>query len=252
MPGIFDKEEDNLFTTYEAEIVFRDKIMGGVPKNPKIIEGWLRARAGITSAEEIRQATIRTLQDLGQEVTPDMTFEQLEKASESVAANRQTNGFKVDERGPYVESRAIKAALKEATNILYAGDRWGKTKKGPKSFLAERVFVDPDHINLADEITGVELFIGHVDGPRGPQSNLTYYEYVQNGRLVFTVRSAEDAIQDDWWPRIWVMAQELGLGALRSQGAGRFDLVFWRKIEKKKAKGEAKRVSAKANGAESS
>jgi hypothetical protein len=33
-----------LFTRYRARLVFRDKVLGGVPKDPRLIEGWLRAR----------------------------------------------------------------------------------------------------------------------------------------------------------------------------------------------------------------
>src|ERR1700738_3167344 len=154
--GIFD---DQLFTEYQVRLRFRDKVMGGVPMDPAIIEGWLRSKAGISDAEEVRQATVRTLQELGADVT---SYDDLQKASEMLAKVRQTNGFKVDEDGPYLESRAVKAMLKESTNILYAGERWGRTLKGPKSFLAERVFVDPDHISLGKPtFDGVDLFIGH-------------------------------------------------------------------------------------------
>lgn len=38
--GIFDDKAD-IFVTYHAAVQFRDKVMGGTPKNPKAIEGWL-------------------------------------------------------------------------------------------------------------------------------------------------------------------------------------------------------------------
>ena len=47
------------------------------------------------------------------------------------------------------------AALKESVHILYAGDRWGKTKKGPKSFVAERVFLEGDRIYLGNSVRGL-------------------------------------------------------------------------------------------------
>lgn len=228
--GIFDKTA-GVFTTYHAEIVIRDRIMGGTPKSPKMIEGWLRSKAGISDEEEIRRAMLRTLLEIGADVTPDMGYDELVAASEALAASQGTNGFKQDENGLYIESRTIKAMLKEVTNILYAGDRWGKTKKGPRSFLAERVFVNPDRVYLGvDQPSGVELFIGHTSGPKGPQSNLTYVEYVTSPRLEFDVMVTEDAIDHDHWPEIWVQAQEIGLGALRSQGFGRFDIEVWEPV----------------------
>lgn len=226
--GIFDQQSGGVFTNYRARIVFRDKIMGGTPKNPKLIEGWLRSKAGVTKVEENRMMMLRTLLELGADVTPDMSFEELEVASEGLAASKQTNGFKQDENGLYLESRTIKAMLKECCNILYAGDRWGKTKKGPRSFLAERVFVNPDKVRLGVmEPDGVDLFIGHTSGPKGPQSNLTYYEYVQRAEIEFEVMVLQDAIEHEHWPELWLAAQENGLGALRSQGFGRFDIEAW-------------------------
>lgn len=228
--GIFDTDS-TLFTTYRARLRFRDRLEGGVPMSPKIIEAWLRSKAGIEAEEEIRRATLRTLLELGADVTPDMSFEEMEKASEALAATRQTNGFKVDEGGLYIESRQIKAMLKESINILYAGDRWGKTKKGPKSFFAERVFINPDHVRLSrTDPDGIDLFIGHVSGAKGPQSTLTYHQYVERAAIDFDVMVCKDEVSPEHWPEIWIHAQENGLGALRSQGFGRFDIEQWETV----------------------
>lgn len=225
--GIFDTTV-SVFTIYHARLTFRARLMGGIPKNPKIIEGWLRSKAGIEQEEEIRRATLRTLLELGAEVSPSMSFEELERASEALAVERQTNGFKLDGSGLYLESRAVKAMLKESVNILYAGTRWGKTQKGPKSFFAERVFISPDRIPLGRaEPDGVDLFIGHVSGPKGPQSTLTYHEYVEQATIELDVLVTKDEVSKEHWPEVWVHAQENGLGALRSQGFGRFDLEAW-------------------------
>ena len=228
MASVFADRRGTLFATYRATLAVRDRLMGGTPKDPKIIQAWLRAKAGIEDAEEIRQALLRTLVELGAEVTPGMSYDELERASEGLAASRNTNGFKREPGGLYVEGRTVKAMLRESVNILYAGERWGKTKKGPRSFFAERVFVDPDHVLLGTpEPAGVELFIGHVSGPQGPQSTLTYHEYVTRPTLEITVTVLRDEVTADQWPEIWLHAQENGLGALRSQGFGRFDVTAW-------------------------
>jgi len=228
--GIFDNA--GVFTTYHARLRFRDRLMGGVPKDPKVIEAWIRTKAMITDTEELQRMVFQTLIEMGADVTPDMSYEEMVTVSEQVAAIKQSVGFKVGEQGLYLESRVVKAMLKEVTNILYAGDRWGKTKKGPKSFVAERVFVNPDKIWLGvDDPTGVHLFVGHPSGPRGPQSNLTYYEYVERPEIEFDVIVAQDAVDDDHWPEMWQLGQENGLGALRSQGFGRFDIEEWEQVD---------------------
>ena len=224
--GIF--ETNGTFKAYNATLELRGKILGGTPKDPKIIEGWLRSKAGIDDEEEIRQAMLRTLVDLGLDPDPKAPYEQLKEASERLSTVKQTSGFKQDDGGLYIESRTVKAMLKESVNILFAGDKWGKTKKGPRNFFAERVFVNPDHIYLGvTEPTGVDLSIVHVNGPQGPKSSLAYHEYVERPTIEFEVKVLKDEIEPEHWPQIWVHAEENGLGASRSQGFGRFDIRKW-------------------------
>jgi hypothetical protein len=237
MASIFDSSK--IFATYAGRIQFRDRIMGGIPKDPKIIEAWLRTKTGVTGEEEIRRATVRTLEELGIEVTADMSYEDMVKASEGVAGKKNTNGFKVTPEGfLYIESRYLKACLRECVNIEYAGTRLGPTKKGAKAYFAERAFINPDKVVLNHigpdgtlvpirEPDGVELFIGHVTGPKGPQSTLTYHEYVNEAVIDFEAMVSHDCIGASMWESVWVTGQEIALGALRSQGFGRFDVLRW-------------------------
>ena len=231
--GVFDQHAGKLWTFYAATLTFRDKVMAGTPNDPEIIEGWIRTKAGLTDEEELRQAMVRTLGELGADVRPDMSYEELTAASKAIEDKAHTNSFKRDATGIYLESRTMKAMLKEVTNILFAGDRWGKTSKGPRSFLAERVFVNPDRIHLCKDgqpltvASGTQLFIGHTSGPRGPQSNLTKYEYAEQVTAEVEVMVLQDCIKEDHWPQIWLLGQESGWGSLRSQGFGRFDIERW-------------------------
>jgi hypothetical protein len=225
--GVLD-HHSQLFTRYTASLAFRDKLLGGVPKDPKLIEGWLRAKAGIDDADELREAMLRTLAEVGIDVQRDMSYDELMHASEAVAARRLTTGFKVGDEGLYVEARQVKALLKESTNTLFGGERWGPTRKGPKSFLAERVFVEPEQLWLGfKQPSGVELIVGHLNGPAGPQSTLGYHEYVSRPTVEFSIWVVRDLVTPAQWADIWVLAQQIGLGAVRSQGYGRFQLVGW-------------------------
>ncbi len=231
--GIFDDAQ--VFKTYRTEIVVRGRLVGGTPKDPKIVERWLRAKTGVSDEEELLKMTERTLAELGRQSS---TFEDMEEASEKIANLKQTMGFKVGEKGLYIEARQVKAMLKECTNIYFEGVKWGKRKKATgegetagklaRNYLAERVFVAPDKIWLGvSEPSGIDTFIGHVIGPRGPQSTLAYYEYVDSPRLAFDVQVLNDSIKSEDWPMIWITAQSNGLGAMRSQGFGTFDIVKW-------------------------
>jgi hypothetical protein len=207
--------------------------MGGIPNDPKLIEGWLRAKSGLADdVDEIRVMLLRTMNEMGADVRPDMTFEELETASGKAAGVRETTGFKRGELGLYIEARQVKAALKESCNILFAGERVGPTKKGAKSFLAERVFVSPDELWLGrTEPDGIEMVVGHVSGPQGPRSTLGYHEYVRQAEITFDVLVTRDSIEQKWWPALWTHMEENGLGALRSQGYGRFDVLEWEAID---------------------
>jgi hypothetical protein len=241
--GIFDNQTD-LFNRYRARLQFRNKIMGGVPKDPKMIEGWLRTKAGLSdSEEELRFAVIQTLQELGGEVSPEMTMDELIEVSQALAEQRNTNGFKRDETGLYIESRQIKAGLKETINALYAGEKWGKTRKGPKNFAVEHVFIHPHRIYLGRaEPDGIDLLIGHVTGPQGRRSTITYVEHCVEPEIEFDVlvdTRAEEQIEEAQWREIWVHGQENGYGAARSQGWGTYDIVAWDLIEGTQAKATA-------------
>ena len=218
-----------------VQIALRDRIMGGIPRDPKVIEGWLRSKAGITADEELRVATVRTLRDLGVEVAEGATYEQMREASAELAATLKTNCFKRGaDGGLYIESRIVKAMIKESVAILYPGggaNKWGPTKKAPRGLTAERVFISPDRIDLGvGEPSGVQLFVGHPSGPSGNKPNLTYYEYVEQPVIDFEVMVAEDEIKPEQCAMIWTHAEENGLGTLRSQGFGRFDVTRWERV----------------------
>jgi len=216
----------DLFTRYRITLDLTAKIMGGTPRDPKVIEGWIKTKMGLEQGDALRAMVARTMIDLGHDLMEDATEEQIDAAIGSTVAEKSTNGFKRDANGLYVEGRQIKACLKENINIIYGNKRFGPTKKGGKGYLAERVFVEEDEVSLGrNEPDGVEMFIGHVSGPQGPRSTLTYYEYCERPRLTFTLSSLQDCIAPDQWEAIFEQAEFNGVGSLRSQGHGRFRLA---------------------------
>lgn len=239
--GIFQSAE--VFTSYRATLQFRSQVFGSTPSDPKIIEGWLRSKAGIGSDEEVKRALLRTLEEVGVEVSDEMTYEELDAAAKKVGSQRGLNVFKRARYSPDhppvlgIEGRIIKAAIKEDTNILFAGQRWGKTLKGPKAFVAERVFVHerfipfqrPDGTFYTDP-TSIEQIVGHVQTPKGPRSVLVYHEAVDQPRITFHVLVTKDAVTPAQWAEIWVQAEENGLGGARPMGHGTFDILEWEQV----------------------
>lgn len=221
----------SIFSTYNVTLQFENKILGGIPKNPDVIEEWIRSKAGVTDEEEIRQMMLKTLVELGADVSAQSTYEELVEASNNLAASKQTNGFKVSSGFLVIEDRQVKALIRECTNILYAGERWGKTYKGPKSYVNERVFFSPQFISLGvTEPDGVELQIIHAQTPQGPRHSLSYSEYVYQPTISFEMKVLRDELKPQEWAELWELAQLEGLGASRSQSYGRFQLVTLEKV----------------------
>jgi hypothetical protein len=241
---------NELFTRYRVSIRIAHRIMGGTPKDPKVIEGWIKSKIGLEDADELRAVVARTMAELGHDISEGATPEQLDAAIAATVADKSTNGFKRDDQGLYIESRTVKAMLKENVNILYGAQKFGPTRKGAKGYVAERIFVEEDRLHLGrTEPDGVELFIGHVTGPQGPRATLTYYEYCERSELSFTLMSLQDCITPAQWEQIFEQAEQNGLGSLRSQGYGRFHLLSVEPVaapKRQKFFGNLRDVSASA------
>jgi len=310
---MFSEFADSVFSRYAGALTWRDRVAGGTPSDPKLIEGWLKSKMpGMSSDTERRFMLVKTLREMGWEGIPEgedpmtVSIDKLEEAATKVAASRGANGFKrpnrrvvtsitTDEDGKEstdtvievegylaIETRHLKAGLKEWVNILFAGTSWGKTRKSPKGFMAEHTFINPllDPMIIGDDVymeltkpdpknpatdriakypdflfltkhnpdwaaTGepmfsmvtapdnVETFIGHVSGPQGPRSNLTRVEVVSEATIHVEVMVLRDEIAHRHWPIIFLTGAEEGLGAMRSQGYGRFDLTRFERISGK-------------------
>lgn len=176
------------FAEYRLEIEFRDRVLGGKPKDPKIVQKWIEQQvegrdrkdqtkddvyeivARAKAKEFIRQTETEKVGGGGNggsvEVSPEalpelnaideMPLEEVEalisKYDLMLASGEQVersgNGFNADENGLYLGGYQLKAALKESTNIVFVGETFGPTRKGAKAFVSERVFVKEDRLYL--------------------------------------------------------------------------------------------------------
>jgi hypothetical protein len=239
--GVFDQHLKDVYSHRLVTLQLTNRIYGGTPQRPDVIEAWLRTKTGVTQQAELAAMTKRTILEMDPELAEaakDLTpYEVMKLASEKLATSQTAVGFKRDKQGGlFIESRQIKAGIKEATNIQLAGVMLGKNGryqgKGAKNWVAERVFVGPERIYLGkQEIDGLELFVGHVSGPQGPRSTLTYYQYVTRPTISFRVAILQSGVIAEYWPQIWLTLQDGGIGALRSQDAGRFEVVKWDEVE---------------------
>lgn len=218
--SIFDKYQTEAWPIRYTGSLHVPKIVGGVPGNQKVAEGWLRTKLA-DKDDLIRQMVAETMVERG--VDGDT-------ATAIVDAEQHLNGFKRDENGLYIEGRQLKAAIKEAASVAAAagkvnGKGWGKTNKGLLSFLAEHVVVLEERLHLGtDEPAGILQRFVHTW--RG--NAIQYEEYVENAVINFTVLSDYEFSDRDW-AMIWLTGEQQGIGASRSQGFGRYEVTKWKR-----------------------
>jgi hypothetical protein len=229
---IFGKAAAQTYTQYRATLRFKNLIVGGIPSDKSVIEGWIRSRMDLGDAA-ISELVEQTVTERGV-LTPD---EAIEAVMQSELAP-SVNGFKRDDNGQLcIEGRIVKAALKEWMNSAYPGTKFpGKTKieglrKGLMRYAAEAVRVDDLLIGLGvKEPTTIEERIKHVMTPQGPRSSINRVEVVEQPEVTFTISVRDDFIPEDAWARTWSVGEAIGLGSDRGRSDGQFELTEWQRL----------------------
>lgn len=198
---------------YRIALQIRERIMGGKPKNPKVIRDWLKAKVDKgelkASKEDVERLAIET----------ETMVEETEE--------RSWTGFLQDEHGLFIHAYQIKAMLKEAAKVL----GFNNTQRGLKQTFQHGTEIkpvgwkapEPDRIHLnAKTPDGVEEHVTHTRFG----SALKRMDYVEMPKIVFelwtlkTGKLTQGVLCD-----ILEHAQESGLGASRAMGFGKFDVV---------------------------
>lgn len=183
----------------------------------------------------------------------EITDAAIAKAAKDMAG---LNMFKRTKEGVlYIEGRQLKAALKEAVSVAANAGKittkgWGNPDnkaylKQLKGWFPEHVFVTDKLLPLYREdgtpVTGEDgILQKFVHTHRGDA--IGYEEYVENGKIIFTVKTDVD-LSEEQWAMIWLTGQDQGLGASRSQGFGTYTVTEWEQVYGAKAKGTGKRAN---------
>ena len=217
---------NQLYNKYAVEIKFRNRVYGGLPKSKELVKQYVQAKFG-------SEDTSKVAEDLDLE-------EELEKS---------VTGFKCDDRGIYMGSYCLKAAMKQYTSLM----KLTVQKRGSKQTVKETLFIKG---KVDDELTsekvyfqpmtvkphGLEDFAGHVSTMQGMRSILKSSEYIEHGVMQFEIwclavrmeKRTELTAQDI--EDCLTFGQECGLGSCRSFESGKYDLVkFEELMEEKKS-----------------
>lgn len=275
--SVFAAIHDRVFAHRYAVTIHVHDLVGGVPTDKNVAEGWIRTKMGETSDEIIRDEVERVMEARG--VTPEI-------AAEEVARNRHLTGFERNFGTPMaladqqkamttgfvfegkrkifteqearrtfgqllVRGRQVKAMLKEAAMISGSAGhipmtRWGKTNKALKGFFAEHLFVVEDEI-LMDRTGPDSIEQSFVHTWRG--AGIKLEEHVRDVELTFTVVSDHPFEDEDpeFYGKVFVAGEMNGLGASRSQGYGRFSVIKFEAVgSAAKPKPPTRKVAPKA------
>lgn len=223
--------------------------LAGWPKNPEAELAMLEARMrkGLVT-KEVVEAARQKISD----ATTLNVVEETEKASDksTCAFKRVTEKdledyptLKAEHLGAiYIESRQIKAGLREAATTL------GKTQTdwGTKQVIQHAMFARgleiPDFIffyrdGRLMQPDGLAQMVAHIVGPQGPRSTIKIHEYVSpNTIFEFEIWRAASGntmkIDERDLVNFLVLCENNGWGASRSQGFGRVEILSMEQTEK--------------------
>lgn len=257
----------SVFADFEAKVyahqylatIWVEKLAGGIPTDPKVAEAWIRSKVQ-ASDDTIRQMVAETMADrlttTPAEPDPDnpdapaatgkpITEMTVDDAITAVATAQHLNGFKRRGGQLFIEGRQAKAMLKEAASVAQNAGAlspangkkgWGTTSKGLLSWFVEHVFVADSDILLYHEsddgtvpVTDYDLINQRfVHTFRG--SGISYEEVILGAVFKMVVKTDYQFTRAQW-AQMWVRAQQLGIGATRSQGYGRFVVTGWDRLK---------------------
>jgi hypothetical protein len=253
--SVFAKHQAEAFTRYNVKLTLRDRMLGGLPGDPHMMRGWLKrsatqasARAAGANKEQIRDETIRrdmisVIENLGYDVSElaeIKDLDELEAKAVELMGEQKVTRFARNDEGVCVEARAVKAMLKENASICFPTAFFSKETgeqlptqnsrigKGLKSYLAERVFIEPHLIPVKkEEPDAIHSKVTH--GPYG--ASLGLHEAIDEAEIEFQILVKGDQVEQKTWAEILTSAELNGLGACRSLGFGTFAVTKFEKAK---------------------
>jgi len=229
----FHQLRESLNDKWIVTLSLNARLIGGIPavnlhngeagaeKSRDIMAVWLRkALADKMSEEEIEALAAKTF---------DEAYKEGEEESSTT--------FKTDETGLYIEGRQVKAMLKEAGGRLGLGKSVKGERPSLKQDLHEALHVDEDAIHLMRDGQPLTVPDGcdarpiHVMTALGPRTSIKRTDYVEQPVITFTVRVLQNVgVKEEHLMQILAFGQDLGLGADRSQGHGKFTVTAFERI----------------------
>jgi len=134
------------------------------------------------------------------------------------------NTFEVDKEGLFIEERNVKAMLRESGMMTTVGKRAGFADT-----IRNGVFTKPEKIHLKRDGAMIKKPDGHIDrivlikGRCKTRGALKRLDFIKQPQIAFELWVAAITLSDEDVQGLFCLGQEIGLGACRTQGFGKFD-----------------------------
>jgi hypothetical protein len=251
------------WTVYQGRLHV-NTLVGGTPKDPATIRNFLKSRLDI-EGDELNAIARDTMEQMswswdedtrlwfieGKAASPEQWDEMLNAVMAKSGA--KGNSFRMVNGSLVYEGRCLKAAFREAANVLYPGTvAWpghpGKeiTRKGLANYLKDRIEPGEMYIPLGrtkpdktDQIVWIdepdvkdESRIKHITDRRTgqPQSVIAVVDVVEDVDIGFTLRVLDDCLPEKLFGELLEYIELGGIGADRARGDGRSSLILWAKV----------------------
>lgn len=217
---------------YKVELFFINRVMGGVPKNKKIIEDWLNARRMKDAKfEKQKEAGVghKSLEEIAKEVGGT--------AEDLILSKEESTwvGFLHDDVGIFAREHQIKGHLKDCANQIKKLK--GQAVTALRDKIANKVYLVDEknyfmktnsHImekdsHIIKEPDGSFEHGIRVDTPQGKRSALKKNDYIDGAHLSFTLKVFKDGmITIDILRRVLEYGSVHGIFSERAHGYGKY------------------------------
>jgi len=200
---------------YSVIVQVKDRIVGGIPKSPDMIEGWVLGKG----VDELKR------EEISKNVLANLD---VSDAVDEAIAKQWTTFLGNEKDGYYIEPRQVISMFKDGIRVK----ELNKVVPALTSKFSHGVRVKPEKIYLGKKIDGWAEKPLSVMTAKGPRTALKRFDYILAPKLAFEIWIAcnmKDATGKDRTDEIirllldW--GQDEGIGASRSQGEGLYEIV---------------------------
>jgi len=209
---------------YKVEIQFEKRVVGTLPKNPDMIQAWVKSR-------------IKNDDKKADDMAEKISYEVMAQ----VEADKKWVCFKSDEKGIYIEDRNIQAMLRESGTSLELFKGVGSVAR--KQAFQHALFIEPSKIyferggKIIKQPDGQQERMIHVMTRMGPRDSIKREDFIDVGaemnfsiKIIIPYNKKDANLTKGHIKDMMDLGQNIGLGGSRSQCFGQFKLTSFSEL----------------------